>query len=95
MTTRVPSITYNWEEYLLGNEYTAGTGISITDNEIANDWVTSVNGSTWAVIVTSDVVVSSQSNNVLTSWMAIRAGTETNYNNLGTYDSNTLYLTIE
>ena len=95
MTTKIPSITYNWEEYVLGNEYTAGTGISITDNEIANDWVTSVNGNTWAVTVTSDVVVSSQSNNILTSWMAIRAGTETNYNNLGTYDSNTLYLTIE
>ena len=95
MTTRVPSITYNWEEYVLGNEYTAGTGISITDNEIANDWVTSVNWITWAVTVTSDVVVSSQSNNVLTSWMAIRAWTETNYNNLGTRDSNTLYLTIE
>lgn len=95
MTTRVPSITYNWEEYVLGEEYTAGTGISITDNEITNDWVTSVNGNTWAVTVTSDVVVSSQSNNVLTSWMAIRAGTETDYSNLGIYDSNTLYLTIE
>lgn len=95
MTTRVPSITYNWEEYVLGNEYTAGTGISITDNEIANDWVTSVNGNTWAVTVTSDVVVSSQANNILTSWMKIRAWTETDYGNLGTYDQNTLYLTIE
>ena len=49
MTTKIPSITYNWEEYLLGNEYTAGTGISITSNVITNDWVTSVNWSTWAV----------------------------------------------
>ena len=93
------------------DKLTAGTGISIIDNEIANNWVTSfngntgavtytapvtsVNGSTWAVTVTSDVVVSSQANNILTSWMKIRAGTETNYGNLGTYDSNTLYLTIE
>ena len=94
MTTRVPSITYNWEEYLLGNEYTAGTGISITDNEIANNWVTSVNGSTWAVTVTSDVVVSSQPNNILTSWMKIRAGTQENYEGLSSFDDNTLYLTV-
>lgn len=50
MTIKIPSITYNWEEYLLGNEYTAGTGISITDNEISNDWVlneTVVSGDTW------------------------------------------------
>lgn len=42
-----------------------------------------------------DVLVSDQPNNILTSWMSIRAGTETDYGNLGTYDSNTLYLTIE
>ena len=37
MTTKIPSITYNWEEYVLGNEYTAGTGISINqNNEISN-----------------------------------------------------------
>ena len=42
-----------------------------------------------------DVVVSSQTGNILQSWMKIWAGTETNYWNLGTYDSNTLYLTVE
>jgi uncharacterized membrane protein len=40
-------------------------------------------------------MVSSQPNNILTSWMKIRAGTETNYWNLSSYDSNTLYLTVE
>lgn len=49
MTTRVPSITYNWEEYVLGNEYTAGSGISISSNVVSNTWVTSVNWSTGAV----------------------------------------------
>lgn len=49
MTTRVPSITYNWEEYILWEKYTAGTWIDMTDNTISNTWVTSVNWSTWAV----------------------------------------------
>lgn len=78
---------------------TVPTNISSFNNDswylTSSTWVTSVNGSTWAVTVTSDVVVSTQTGNVLTSWMAIRAGTETDYGNLGTYDSNTLYLTIE
>ena len=42
-----------------------------------------------------DVQVSTQSWNILTSWMKIWAWTEADYWNLGTYDSNTLYLTIE
>ena len=111
MTIRVPSITYDGEEYLLGDEYTAWSWINITSNQISNTWVTSfngntwavtytapvtsVNGSTWAVTVTSDVVVSSQTGNVLTSWMSIRAGLDSDYQNLGNYDSNTLYLVIE
>lgn len=49
MTTRVSSITYNWEEYVLGNEYTAGTWIDMTNNTISNTWVTSVNWNTGAV----------------------------------------------
>jgi hypothetical protein len=40
-------------------------------------------------------MVSSQSWNILTSWMKIWAWTEADYWNLGTRDSNTLYLTIE
>ena len=41
-----------------------------------------------------DVMVSSQSWNILTSWMKIWAGTQSDYDNLGTYDNNTIYLTI-
>lgn len=60
--------------------YTAGTGISISqNNEIVNDWVTSVNGNTWAVTVTEPTVVSGDSgvtytikvsNSDPTSWTA-------------------------
>jgi len=49
----------------------------------------------WANASWWDVIVSSQPNNILTSWMKIRAWTETNYMNLWTYDNNTLYLTVE
>ncbi len=135
MTNTITKITYDWDEYKVWAEYTAGTWISITSNEIANTWVTSfnwntwtvtytapvtsVNGSTWAVTVaavptvwtngqvltvvswaaawanaTGDVTVSTQANNILTSWMKIRAGEETDYSNLWTYDNNTLYLTV-
>jgi hypothetical protein len=39
-------------------------------------------------------MVSSQPNNILTSWMKIWAWEETDYANLWSYDSQTLYLTI-
>ena len=42
-----------------------------------------------------DVLVSDQANNILTSWMKIWAWTQANYDNLWTYDNNTVYLTIE
>lgn len=42
-----------------------------------------------------DVLVSDQANNILTSWMKIRAGTQANYEALSSYDNNTVYLTIE
>lgn len=41
-----------------------------------------------------DVLVSDQPNNILTSWMKIWCGEETDYANLGTHDDNTIYLTI-
>jgi len=64
---------------------TATTGYVVTKTASGYEWSAP---SGW------DVVVSSQPNNILTSWMKIWAWTETNYWNLGTYDSNTLYLTI-
>lgn len=48
----------------------------------------------WATPSWGDVKVSSQANNILTSWMKIWAGTQANYEALGTYDNNTVYLTI-
>ena len=49
----------------------------------------------WAAPSGWDVVVSSQTGNILQSWMKIWAWLETDYWNLGTYDSNCLYLTVE
>ena len=41
-----------------------------------------------------EVIVSNQSNNILSSGMKIWAGTQANYEALTSYDTNTLYLTI-
>lgn len=62
-----------------------------------NNWdvLTNVSGTpTWQAPSGWDVMVSSQSWNILTSWMKIWAWTEADYWNLGTYDNNTVYLTI-
>lgn len=48
----------------------------------------------WANPSGWDVMVSTQANNVLQSWMKIWAGTEANYGNLWTYDDQTVYLTF-
>ena len=49
---------------------------------------------TWQAPSGWDVMVSSQTGNILTSWMKIWAWLETDYQNLGSYDQNTVYLTI-
>ncbi len=49
------------------------------------------NGRAWA---SPDVLISDQANNILTSWMKIWAGEESDYANLWTYDPNCLYLTV-
>ena len=49
----------------------------------------------WQSVGWWDVLVSDQPNNILTSWMKIWAWLESDYWNLGTYDSNCLYLVIE
>lgn len=169
------SILWSWDIATpVWPTYTAWTWISIVSDAITNTWVTSFNGSTWAVTYTApvtsvnwntwavtltiptvnnstitfaqwgvskwqinlnqasgetisldawfvpwwtattgyvvtktagwyewaapswwDVMVSSQANNILTSWMKIWAWTQSNYEWLGTYDNNTVYLTIE
>ena len=65
---------------------TATTGYVVTKT---------ANGYEWQAPSGWDVMVSSQSWNILTSWMKIWAWLETDYTNLWTYDSNTLYLTVE
>ena len=47
----------------------------------------------WNISITSDITLSSQSNNVLTSWAKLWAWTQANYNALWTYDNNTIYFT--
>jgi hypothetical protein len=49
----------------------------------------------WANAAWWDVQVSTQANNILTSWMKIWWWTQTNFENLGTWYNNSLYLTIE
>lgn len=48
----------------------------------------------WANPSGGDVQVSTQANNILQSWMKIRAWTEWDYESLGVYDNNTVYLTV-
>ena len=68
--------------------------------EVPSGWtnwqvLTVVSGSpAWANASWWDVLVSSQPNNILQSWMKIRAWTEWDYGSLGVYDSNTVYLTV-
>ena len=130
-------ITSSYHDSSKQDTLSAGTGISITSNTVANTWVTSFNWSTWAVTYTAPVTsvnsntwavtvseftpwgtattgyvvtktangyewaapsgwigISSQSNNILTSWATIWAGTQSDYENLWSYDNNTVYLTI-
>ena len=75
----------------------------VDDHAFAPSWTATTwyvvtktaDGYEWAAPSGWDVMVSSQSWNILTSWMKIRAGTQSDYENLGTYDNNTVYLTIE
>lgn len=65
--------------------WTATTGYVVTKT---------ANGYEWAAPTGWDVQISSQANNILTSWAKIWAWTQANYESLGTYDNNTVYLTI-
>lgn len=119
MTNTITKITYDWDDYKVWAEYTAGTWISISSNQISNTWVTSVNSATgvvtvrevpswwsngqvltkvsgspaWANLPSAEVQVSTQSNNIFTTWMKIWGGTRSNYESL-TPDSNTAYLLL-
>mgnify|MGYP003292106572 CR=1 FL=1 len=92
-------VTYDFDEFTVVNynlRWATSQGTQTYTDAITNMWVTSVNWQTGDVILNSggDVLVSSQANNILTTGMKIWAGTEANYQNLWTYDNNTIYLTI-
>jgi hypothetical protein len=76
-----------------------GSG-NISLNEVPSWWtdgqvLSKVSGNiAWANPSWWDVMVSSQTGNILTSWMKIWAWTEADYWNLGTYDNQTIYFTI-
>lgn len=62
-----------------------------------NNWDVLTNVSwtpTWSAPAGWDVQISSQSNNILTSWAKIWAWTSANYSSLWSYDSQTIYLVI-
>lgn len=63
--------------------------------DTTNDALKVYDWSQWQTAWWWDVQVSTQANNILTSWTKLRAGTEANYQSLWTYDSQTIYLTIE
>lgn len=80
----------NWQTWAVTvSEFTpwgtATTGYVVTKTASGYEWKAP---SWW------DVMVSSQSWNILTSWMKIWAWTQANYEALGSYDNNTVYLTI-
>jgi hypothetical protein len=64
--------------------WTATTGYVVTKTANGYEWAAPAG---W-------VDISSQANNILTSWAKLRAGSQADYENLWTYDTNTVYLTI-
>lgn len=86
MTNTLNKIIHNGDEYELP-EWFSPDNAWTTDDVLTK----TVNGYEWAAPSGWDVVVSSDSDNVLTTWAGLRAGDESDYTNLGTYDSNTLY----
>lgn len=83
-------LSVNWQT---GNVTVQATLSNITSSEIKTGTATTQKSVTAAALAWALPVLSTQANNVLASWMKIRAGTEANYNALSSYDNNTLYLT--
>ncbi len=89
MTNTIDKVIHNGDEYVLPEWFTPDNAWT-TDDVLTK----TANGYEWQAPSGWDVMVSSQSWNILTSWMKIWAGEETDYANLWTYDNNTLYLTV-
>ncbi len=89
---KVTAVNYGWNTYDLPTEFAPSnawtTGQVLTKTANGYEW------SSWWGGGSSEVWVSTQPNNILTSWMKIRAWTQANYESLSSYDSNCLYLTI-
>lgn len=90
MTNTLNKIMHDGDEYLLP-EWFSPDNAWTTDDVLTK----TANGYEWSAPSGWDVMVSSQTGNILTSWMKIWAWLETDYQSLGTYDSQTLYLTVE
>ena len=103
-TGQVVKKTADWAEW--ANESWAVTSVNwntwaVTVSEFTPSWTATTgyvvtktnNGYEWAA-PSGWIGISSQSNNILTSWATIRAGSQSDYENLWSYDNNTVYLTI-
>lgn len=90
MANTLNKIMHNGDEYELPEWFSPDNAWN-TDDVLTK----TANGYEWSAPSGWDVMVSSQTGNILTSWMKIWAGLESDYQNLGTYDSNCLYLVIE
>lgn len=86
-------VTWGWDNKTFADWWTIPTWVPAvwSNGQVLTvvSWVAA-----WANAGWWDVMVSSQTGNILTSWMKIWAWTESDYSNLWTYDSNTVYLTI-
>ena len=86
MTNTLNKIMHDGDEYLLP-EWFSPDNAWTTDDVLTK----TADGYEWSAPSGLDLMVSSQTGNILTSWMKIRAGTETDFWSL-TPDSNTVYL---
>ena len=91
------SITIEYSNGVVSNISIYGqwaTGYLRTDYDYSTPYTPAYNGSPATKKYVDDSLLSTQSNNLLQSWMKIWAWTESDYSNLWTYDQNTIYLTI-
>ena len=86
LSTKDPNTLYStpWDWWLFSPENVGTVWQVLTKTSTGYWWD---DASWW-------VVVSDQSNNILSTGMKIWAGTQANYDALTSYDANTLYLTI-
>lgn len=90
MTNTINKVIHNGDEYELP-EWFSPESVWTTWDVLTK----TANGYEWTAPSGWDVLVSDQPNNILTTWMKIRAWTDANYQSLWSRNSNTLYLTVE